>query len=568
MPGTWTPLTHQPSFSPGTMLLLTDGTVMCQDSGSNHWWRLTPDASGSYVNGSWSALADSPHAPLYYASAVLRDGRVFVAGGEFDNGTPKDLDLAWIFDPQANTWTADHVVPSPAGWTAIGDASSCMLPDGRILVGSIQGPQCAIYDPASNTWKAAAAKHNATTNEETWTLLPDETILTCDCAGSPQTEKYLIAADQWVLVGATPQNLVETASIEIGPALLLPDGRVFAIGATGYTALYTMPPIASQPGSWASGPAFPPQGGKTIGAKDAPAALLPSGNVLCVAGPVDGVAGHYLGPTYFFEYVPSSNSFAAVTSPPNGGGSPFESRMLLLPTGQVLFGSGAFNQIQVYTSSGAPNAVWKPTIAQCAVALTAGSSYRLIGRQLNGLSQANSYGDDAQMATNYPLVRLTYPATGHVTYCRTFQPSTMGVNTGTVMEATTFTVPAGAPSGSAQLSVVANGIPSDPLAVSIGVVKSKEKEKEKDKDKDKDVPELVPLGEDVESGAVVQPTDPALLSVLGQISQRLDQVGTILAQQQALITPQERPEVGEGALEGKQPPAPEGGKAAAARKRR
>jgi hypothetical protein len=35
-----------------------------------------------------------------------------------------------------------------------------------------------------------------------------------------------------------------------------------------------------------------------------------------------------------------------------------------------------------------------------------GHTYRLTGRQLNGLSQANAYGDDAQMATNYPLVRL------------------------------------------------------------------------------------------------------------------------------------------------------------------
>lgn len=280
MPGTWTPLANQPSFPPGTMELLTDGTVMCQHSRTNNFWRLTPDLNGSYVKGTWSELANCPHAPTYYASAVLRDGRVFLAGGEDDgssNGV--DLNLGWIFNPRTNSWTS---IPNP-GWGPIGDASSCMFPDGRILMGNIKGPQCAIYDPVANSWTQAASKHNSTTNEETWTLLPDQTIMTCDCAAAPQTEKYIIASDRWVICGSTPQDLVEAASIEIGPALLLPDGRLFSIGATGYTALYTMAADSNEAGTWASGPSFPPQNGKTIGAKDAPAALMPNGVVLCVA---------------------------------------------------------------------------------------------------------------------------------------------------------------------------------------------------------------------------------------------------------------------------------------------
>ena len=51
MPGTWTPLTNQPTFGVGTMLLLTDGTVMCQNSGTPHWWKLTPDITGSCASG-------------------------------------------------------------------------------------------------------------------------------------------------------------------------------------------------------------------------------------------------------------------------------------------------------------------------------------------------------------------------------------------------------------------------------------------------------------------------------------------------------------------------------------
>ena len=49
--GTWTPLKRQAPDFTGTMLLLTDGTVMVQGySPGNNWMRLTPDATGSYVN--------------------------------------------------------------------------------------------------------------------------------------------------------------------------------------------------------------------------------------------------------------------------------------------------------------------------------------------------------------------------------------------------------------------------------------------------------------------------------------------------------------------------------------
>jgi len=91
----------------------------------------------------------------------------------------------------------------------------------------------------------------------------------------------------------------------------------------------------------------------------------------------------------------------------------------------------------------------------------------LSGRQLNGLSQAVSYGDDAQMAANYPLVRIVNSATNDVFYCRTHDHSTMGVNTGTVVHSTQFDVPAGIETGNALVQIVANGISSDSLSVTV-----------------------------------------------------------------------------------------------------
>jgi hypothetical protein len=471
MPGSWTHLRNQPTFNAGTMLLLTDGSVLCHDetgSGTADWWKLVPDASGDYVNGAWQPLASGPVSPLYFASTVLKDGRVFRAGGEYDGdpNTVADLLAAEIYDPAADAWT---ILPTPAGWVHIGDASCCAFPDGRVLLGSIDDNRTAVYDPTTNAWTAAAAKRNATSDEETWTLLPDETILTADCVGHPGTEKYVIADDVWVDAGPTVTDLVEDSSKEIGPAILLPDGRVFAIGATGHTGLYTMPSVASQPGTWTDGPAFPVQNGQQLIAKDAPAALLPNGRVLCAVGPAGGCPvsnDGYCPPTFFFEYDPVANSLTAVGSPPNAGGAVFTGRMLLLPTGQVLFSNGS-QDIEVYTPDGSPDPAWQPRITACAAHLQPGRTYPLQGQQLNGLSQAVSYGDDATMATNYPLVRIRNIASNRIVYCRTHDHSTLGVATGNAVHSTDFDVPAGIEVGASELTVVANGISSAPVAVTI-----------------------------------------------------------------------------------------------------
>lgn len=543
MPGTWSPLTHQPTFGAGTMLLLTDGTVMCQNSGTNHWWKLTPDINGNYVNGTWSALANGPNSPLYFASAVLRDGRVFVAGGEYNAGAQVELLAAEIYNPATNVWT---VLATPAGWTAIGDASSCVFPDGRVMLGYLFDHRCAIYDPVANTWTAAANKNNASSSEETWTLLPDQTILTANCPGHPGTQKYVIAANTWVNCPNTPFDLVEAASIEIGPAVLLPDGRVFAVGATNHTALYTMPPNANQPGTWANGPAFPlPAGVVNLGAKDAPGCLLPNGLVLCIAGPVDGVSGNYLSPTYFFEFNPTTNTLSAIVNPPTSGGPPYVGRFILLPTGQVLFANGSAN-IQVYTPTGSPDPMWKPNITSVSTSLIRGGTYTLNGRQINGLSQAVAYGDDATMATNYPIVRLRNTGTGHVFYCRTFNHSTLNVNTGTVIHHTQFVVPGGAELGAAEITVVANGIPSLPVRVTVSSVKKSEVKELKIEIKElKELKELEVFP--AVPGAETPGVDPDLLAVVRVLAERADQAAAE-AEMQPFIQQQERPDVGEAAI--------------------
>src|SRR5215813_12378551 len=88
LPG-WHRLVHQPSLNTVRTadLMLTDGTVIAHPTPEwlpgNRWFRLTPDQFGDYVNGTWTQIASSTDSRMFMGSTVLRDGRVFVAGGEY-----------------------------------------------------------------------------------------------------------------------------------------------------------------------------------------------------------------------------------------------------------------------------------------------------------------------------------------------------------------------------------------------------------------------------------------------------------------------------------------------------
>src|SRR5215469_10892824 len=140
--GTWTALAHQAPGGVGLMLLLSDGTVMCQSGVT--WYRLTPDVYGSYVNGTWTTLAPMHDSRTYYSSQVLRDGRVWVSGGEYGTGKTK----AEIYNAMSNTWTQAATPPD----TVI-DNISAMLPNGTILEG-FPGSDSRIYDPNADSWSA------------------------------------------------------------------------------------------------------------------------------------------------------------------------------------------------------------------------------------------------------------------------------------------------------------------------------------------------------------------------------------------------------------------------------
>jgi hypothetical protein len=266
------------------------------------------------------------------------------------------------------------------------------------------------------------------------------------------------ALNQWVADGNVPVPVYGYGA-EIGAGFLLPNGKVFFIGGNTNTAIYTPGATVTSAGSWVAGAPMV-FGTSELGAVDAPAAMMVNGKILCDLGPVGG----FNGPCSFYEYDYTSDSFTPVTAP--GGGStynsvPYANSMLDLPDGTVLFIGGQNSQsLYIYTPDGTPLAAGQPAIS--GITKNSDGSYHLAGTKLNGISEGAAYGDDEQMDSNYPLVRMTNSASGNVYYARTYNWNCTGVQTGSRVVTTEFALPQNLPSGSYSLVAVANGIASLP----------------------------------------------------------------------------------------------------------
>ena len=514
-PGTWQELSNSiPDANGGqTMMLLSDGTVMVQaapgSSVSNNFYQLTPTSTGNYASGTWSQLSSSNVARLYAPMTMLQNGNVFMIGGEYS--TPYDFtNSSEIYNPTAGsggTWTSTASIPTPptsagdnpppSDESQFGDDPIETLPNGSILAGYFDGPQTYVYTPSTNTWTQTGDKlRGDRSDEETWIKLADGSILSYDVFASEtdgkfEAQRYIPSTGTWVdastLSATNPPSLLtgDNQGAELGPGFLLPNGQVMLFGANGNTAIYT--PSASG-GTWSAGPAEPElpltitddangngvvtDGGSLtpLVAADAPGAMLPNGDILIALSPLGGLnlSGTYDFPQrgYIYEYDPVDQTFTDVT-PTNlnlANNSVFSTDMLVLPSGQVML-TNQTGTIDVYTPVGSPQDSWRPQITS--VVGNGNGTFVLTGTQLTGISEVHLYGDDNEMASNYPLVQLTDSA-GNVTYLRTSNWSSTGVAQGSTPQTVDFSVPAGFVPGTYTMVVIANGISSLPQDVDLG----------------------------------------------------------------------------------------------------
>ena len=460
------------------MILLSDGTVLASENDDvndfNAWFRLTPDSQGSYANGTWTQAAPMNDSRLFFSSQLLRDGRLFVAGGEYGSGSG----TAEVYDPVANTWTRLPIPTrlfdpnSPSALTG-SDGSpvnqsllcscSALLSDGSVLLSPVfpkDSGGTLIYDPSTNKWSAGPVLvSNDDQDEASWVKLPDDSILTIDPC-STTTERYIPATNSWVSDTPVPIDIYDSVGCEMGPGVLLANGKAMFFGGTGHTAIYT-PTGTASPGRWTIGPDIPDR----LVTADAPAAVLDNGHVLIAVSPAlySDRRGNviYPSPTTFYSYDPVANAFSQVNGP-TGTTDPIPSGsalMLALPDGSILY-SHFGPDLYVYTPSGVPLATGKPTISSVALNPD-GVTFHLTGTGLNGLSEGASFGDDAQMSTNYPLVRVTDGA--NVFYARTYNWSSTGVQTGNSTVTTEYSLNGHTVSSSYNIQVVVNGFSSNPF---------------------------------------------------------------------------------------------------------
>lgn len=459
--GTWTAVTNAPSGI-SLMLLLTDGSVMCAGAGTNNtWFRLTPNASGSYVNGTWTQLASMHDTRLYYQTQVLRDGRVYVSGGEYGTGGP----YAEVYDPVTNVWTVTSTPPASMWNPATNDFYDCnsaLLPDGRVLLMPVFPHASAvglIYNPVANSWSLPGAlAHGTYQDEASWVKLPDNSILTVDPFGV-LSERYRPSTNTWIADSNVPVSLYDPFGHEMGAGVLLADGRAFFLGSTGHTALYT-PSGTAAAGTWAAGPDIP----GSRGTPDAPAVVLSTGRVLCAVSPIPTSATHFPSPTTFVEYDPVANTFQNVNAPVGAGWNQacYLSTFLALPNGTALHANTG-STLYVYQPAGTPLTAGRPVVTR--ISQNGDGSFHLTGTGLNGLSEGAYYGDDWQMSSNYPIVYLTSGTNRY--HARTYGWSSTGVQTGAQVVSTEFRLPANLPNGTYSLFVSASGTTSTAVTFTV-----------------------------------------------------------------------------------------------------
>ncbi|HLY05768.1 MAG TPA: hypothetical protein VKR31_08480 [Rhizomicrobium sp.] len=486
--GKWTDLKSNPFKGEGGWgpLLLTDGTVMMKQAFTGTagvWYKLTPSKTGSYVAGKWTQLAAMPagYSPDFNAQQVLTDGRVLIEGGEYNDqcGGGCWTNKGALYDPVKDSWTS---VNPPTGWSQIGDAESVILPDGTYMLASCCARTTGKYALASIsgttvTWTSyngfTCPSGDPCFDEDGFTSLPNGDVLLVDVWNHTSTSDnyyvYDTASNSWSLGGTTPDYLSTTSTFELGATPLTPQygkqGTIIQLTGTGNPGVSDVYDVAS--GKWTSGPTLK-VGGTTYFMADAPAAVLPDGNVFLSASPGYG----NVTPEHFWEMSISKTGAVKATQVNDNTSAPhsnsFTNNMLLLPTGQVLWDDSQFStEVAVYTPKGKPKAAWLPVVSSVKSSLKVGSTGNAIsGTNFNGFTLGGFYGDDAQAATNYPIVRITNNATSDVCYARSYNFSTMGVWTSGTTNAT-FDVPKSCETGASSLQVIVNGIASSGTAVTL-----------------------------------------------------------------------------------------------------
>ena len=313
---------------------------------------LVPQAALGAGPGSFGPTGSMGVARYAAAAATLKDGRVLVAGGFYDDGLGDHyLASAEVFDPATNSF-------SPAGVMGVArhGAAAAALPDGRVLVAG------GDYNDGTDHLLASAEVFNPATNA--FTPVGDMAVARVRAAAAPLPGgRVLIAGGNDGSTRLSSAEVFNPATNSFTPvgdmggdraraaAAPLPDGRVLLAGGTNGAPLSSSLVFDPATNSFSSA------GIAAMGtARQAPvAAPLPDGRVLVSGGVYVEGPGGYLASAEVFN--PATNSFSsaglgAMSTPRTGAvAAP-------LPDGRVLVaggydGSTRFSSAEIFAASNA-----------------------------------------------------------------------------------------------------------------------------------------------------------------------------------------------------------------------
>jgi len=315
---------HTANLLPSGMVLITGGY--------NNTYQAGAEVYDPVVNA-WSSAGSLGTARQLHTATLLPNGRVLIAAG---TGSVTSLASAELYDVGATgSWAHAALPAAPAA--DVGQ-STTLLPSGEVLEAGGEGysPTSAIlssaqrYDPATNTWSAAAPMATARA-AHTATLLRSGEVLVAGGYYDLQThtlasaERYDPTGNIWSAAGAM-------AAQRVGHSMtLLASGKVLvAGGSTDSTNFLDSAEIYDPTTN-----AWSPAGSMTTTRSGHTATLLASGKVLVTGGQVSNLDTNIALTADLYD--PSTNTWSKAASMDRVRTGHTAS---LLPSGKVLVAGG------------------------------------------------------------------------------------------------------------------------------------------------------------------------------------------------------------------------------------
>ena len=307
------------------------------------------------ATGSWRTVGSTAVGHESAGLALLGDGRVLVAGGHALTRGRKWvlIDSAELYDPKTENWQAT----GPLVEKRQGIWSLVVLKSGKVLLAgehdTLSGAE--LYDPETGKW-SATGKLATGRGGHTATLLPDGKVLIAggidySADGTPifaSAELYDPDKGTWSATGSMTVSRFKHAAVRLG------SGEVLVAGGTSTEPSNDRPLASAEIYNPVAG-AWRTVGSMATGRELVKAILLPDGRVLAVGGSI-GHFGKYKALASAEVYDPKTERWTST-------GALLKARtqftMTLLGDGRVLVAGGA----RPYTSALSTAEIYDPTSA-------------------------------------------------------------------------------------------------------------------------------------------------------------------------------------------------------------